>query len=182
MRHGRRDGLRETGGVRETGRGTALTLCFTPPSTPYSPYPLATRWPGSCFLVYLGSLVIFLPNLFTLANPLSLTFTFFLAGHLSSVHPPPAPKSVPQPSLQPTLPLYPITLPGSDLAPPLLPSATTRSAPPSAPQYIESDNLGSIAVMRKNGLALTGVTMTDWPQEKGGGQRETGRYERVLVA
>ncbi|RSH83819.1 hypothetical protein EHS25_005434 [Saitozyma podzolica] len=48
--------------------------------------------------------------------------------------------------------------------------------------YVESDNLGSIAVMRKNGLALTGVTLTDWPEEKGGGQRETGRYERVLVA
>lgn len=41
---------------------------------------------------------------------------------------------------------------------------------------VENDNPGSIGVLKANGFERVGDTVTDWPEEKGGGKRYGGRW------
>ncbi|ORY27736.1 hypothetical protein BCR39DRAFT_536871 [Naematelia encephala] len=45
---------------------------------------------------------------------------------------------------------------------------------------VEDNNTGSIKVVLKNGLVRVGSEDTAWPEEKGGGIRPTGQYERKM--
>ncbi len=40
------------------------------------------------------------------------------------------------------------------------------------------DNPGSGGVVRRNGFVLTETERWTWPREKGGGEREIGKWER----
>jgi hypothetical protein len=45
---------------------------------------------------------------------------------------------------------------------------------------VDQDNPASSRLLLKNGFKLMGVQDTQWPEEKGGGVKQTGRYELAL--
>lgn len=49
-------------------------------------------------------------------------------------------------------------------------------------QYTETNNHGSMAVLSRNGLERMKTFMSDWPEDKGGGERESAYFYRSLKA
>lgn len=47
-------------------------------------------------------------------------------------------------------------------------------------QYTETDNHGSMAVLRRNGLERVKTFMSAWPEAKGGGERKSAYFYRSL--